>query len=118
MGEDVAPEVAHDALAEQAREYRVGIFACKSDHERRAEDHRRPPHQRHVARRKRDVDDALGHEGTDELRQTVEHQTAQRGNDEPAVGANVHEEPTHESAIVDFAEDILVVNDLWRRHFQ
>src|SRR5437660_3926888 len=45
MAEDVAPQIAHHALAKQAGKHRLAVLAGEGDDERERENRRRPPHQ-------------------------------------------------------------------------
>ncbi len=110
VAEDVAAQIAHHALAEQAREDGFAVLTGERNDERQPEQDRRLPDEDIVAHRQRDVDHTLGHERPDELQQPVEHEAAERGRYEPAIGAHVRGEPAHEPGVVGFADDIVFLH--------
>jgi hypothetical protein len=55
------------------------------------------------------VDDALRHQGTDQLEKPVEHQATERGGNQPAVGPDVHHQPADKTRVVRLPDDVLFV---------
>ena len=110
MTEDVAAKIAHHALAEQRRENRLAVLAGEADDERSGEDQRRAPHERRRVGRERDVDDALRHQRTDELHESVDDQTRQRGHHQHRIRPRIDEKPPHEARVERLTGHFLVVH--------
>ena len=101
--EQLLPEIAHHALAEQRRQHRFPVRAAEADEERRCVEHRRSPREPGIARRQRDVDHTLRHHRSDELQQAVGHQQREGAEDERAIRPHVHEQSSDEPAVVSLA---------------
>ena len=83
MREDLDPEIAHDALSEQAREDRLGVRANELRNQRGEVEQRRRPHHPQVPGGHGDVDDPPCEEWSDKMSPT----SAKRNASAPARAA-------------------------------